>query len=200
MAARKHLTRERHAGFSVPGERARRLRSSSFPLSKRLHLIVACSENRVIGRDGKLPWRIPEDLTFFHDETAGQTCVLGRICYETWPRVREDGRRPVVITSNRALAQPGVHIAANVPEALAIAEKLPGDPYICGGQRIYEEIFALAAAHQWPLRLHLTLVHAEVAGDTFFPEWRNLTWRELARRESRDANYRYTFQTLDRVW
>jgi dihydrofolate reductase len=166
-------------------------------MPKLLHLIVACSENRVIGRQGRLPWRIPEDLKFFHDETAGQTCVLGRICYETWPRGRDDGRRPVVITRNRALEQPGVRIAANLPEALAIAETLPGDIYICGGQRIYEETFALAVAEKRPLRLHLTLVHAEVAGDTFFPEWRHLAWRELARRESHDANFRYTFSTLE---
>src|SRR3954463_7303447 len=54
-------------------------------MPKLLHLIVACAENRVIGRDGKLPWHIPEDLKFFHDETAGQICVLGRVCFETWP-------------------------------------------------------------------------------------------------------------------
>ena len=49
------------------------------------------------------------------------------------------------------------------------------------------------------MRLHLTLIHAEIPGDTFFPEWRHLTWRELTRRESSDSNYRYTFLTLDRV-
>ena len=167
-------------------------------MSRILHLIVACSENRVIGRDRKLPWRIPEDLKYFHDETAGQVCVLGRICYETWPRVRDDGRRPVVITRNRALEQPGVHVAPTLREALAIAESLPGEIFICGGQRIYEETFALAAAEKRTLRLHLTLVHAEVPGDTFFPEWRHLDWRELSRRESADATYRYTFQTLER--
>jgi dihydrofolate reductase len=161
---------------------------------KLLNLIVACSENRVIGRNGKLPWRIPEDMKFFHDETAGKICVLGRICYETWPRVRDDGRRPVVITSNRALEQPGVRVASNLTEALAIAEELPGEICICGGQRIYEETLAL----QRPMRLHLTLVHAEIKGDTFFPEWRHLAWREISRRESRDANYCYTFSVLER--
>jgi dihydrofolate reductase len=120
--------------------------------------------------------------------------VLGRICYETWPRVRDDGRRPVVITSNRALEQPGVRVAANLAEALAIAETLPGEIYICGGQRIYEETLTLRR----PMRLHLTLVHAEVEGDTFFPEWRHLAWREVSRRESGDANYRYTFSVLER--
>jgi len=66
---------------------------------------------------------------------------------------------------------------------------------VCGGQRIYAETLALAGTR--PLRLHLTLVHAEVDGDTFMPEWRHLPWRETARRESADANHRYSFLTLD---
>jgi dihydrofolate reductase len=168
------------------------------PVPKLLHLIVACAENRVIGRDGKLPWRIPEDLQHFHNETAGHTVVLGRICYETWPRVARDGRQPVVITRNTALARDGVRVAATLAAALAIAETLPGEIMICGGERIYTETLALAAATARPLRLHLTLVHAEVEGDTFMPEWRHLAWHERARRESADENYRYTFFELER--
>mgnify|MGYP000881519483 FL=1 len=136
-------------------------------MAKPLTLVVACSENRVIGRDGRLPWRIPEDSQFFLDVTRGQTVVLGRICYETWPQVNEDGRQPVVITRDTALARPNVRITNNVPEALAIAQTLPGEIMICGGQRIYEETLPLAS------RLLLTLVHAEVPGDTYFPEWRD---------------------------
>jgi dihydrofolate reductase len=163
-------------------------------MPKLLHLIVACAENRVIGRDRKLPWRIPEDLAYFHSETAGKTIVLGRICFETWPRVTLDGRRPVVLTRNRSLARDGVHVAASLAESLAIAESLPGEIFICGGEKIYAETLALNR----PMRLHLTLVHAEVPGDTFMPEWRHLGWRELSRRESADANWRYTFSVLDR--
>jgi dihydrofolate reductase len=163
-------------------------------MSKLLHLIVACAENRVIGRNGRLPWHIPEDLKYFHDETAGQICVLGRICFETWPRAALDGRRPVVVTRNRALARPGVEVASSLDQALAIAESLPGEIYVCGGERIYAETLTLAR----PMRLHLTLIHAEIAGDTFFPEWRHLSWRELSRRESQDENHRYTFHTLER--
>jgi dihydrofolate reductase len=173
--------------------------SSGYPvlvdMPKLLHLIVACSENRVIGRDGRLPWRIPEDMKFFHDQTADQICVLGRICYETWPRAQLDGRCPVVITRNHALALPGVHVAASLASALEIAESLPGEIYICGGERIYRETLALDR----PMRLHLTLIHSEIAGDTYFPEWRHLAWREFSRRDSADENYRYTFFTLDRV-
>jgi dihydrofolate reductase len=160
---------------------------------KPIQLIVACAENRVIGRAGKLPFHIPEDKAWFHDRTAGQTVVLGRICFETWPKVLADGRQPVVITRNRALASDRVRVAASVPEALAIAQTLPGEIMVCGGQRIYEETLPIAD------RILLTLVHAEVPGDTWFPEWRHLAWRETWRKEGRDANYRYTFLSLDRA-
>jgi dihydrofolate reductase len=163
-------------------------------LPKLLHLIVACAENRVIGRNGRLPWHIPEDTQFFHDETAGQIVVLGRVCFETWPRVALGGRRPVVITRNAGLAQEGVRVATSLAKALAIAETLPGEIYVCGGERIYAEALALDR----PMRLHMTLVHAEVEGDTRMPEWRHFAWREMARRSSNDANFRYTFFTLER--
>ena len=172
-------------------------------MPKPLTLIVACAENRIIGRAGRLPFDIPEDKQWFHDETAGHTVVLGRICYETWPKVQADGRKPVVITSQpdrlQAVArqkQPPatIHTAADVRAALAIARKLPGEILICGGQRIYEETLPMAD------RILLTLVHAEVPGDTWFPEWRHLAWRETWRRESRDANFRYTFSRLERQW
>ena len=180
-------------------------------MPKPIQLIVACAENRVIGRAGRLPFDIPEDKRWFHDQTANQTVVLGRICYETWPKVLADGRQPVVITSHpeRALkiaatkVGPGHGTGTNkspvplpvpdVPSALALAQTLPGAIMVCGGQRIYEETLPLAD------RILLTLVHAEVEGDTWFPEWRQLTWRETWRRESADANYRYTFTILERA-
>ncbi len=162
-------------------------------MAKPLNLIVACAANRVIGRAGRLPFDLPEDKAWFHEKTANTTVVLGRICYETWPRVHADGRTPVVITSRPAIVRPGAHRAADVPEALALAQALPGEIMICGGQRIYEETLPRCD------RLLLTLVHADVPGDTWFPEWRHLNWRESFRRESADANYRYTFSVLDRV-
>lgn len=161
-------------------------------MPKPLNLIVACGENRVIGHGRRLPFHIPEDKAWFHEKTAGTTVVLGRICYEIWPRVRLDGRVPVVITSHPEIAHPGDHVAANVPEALAIAQSLPGEIMICGGQRIYEETLPIAD------RILLTLVHAEVEGDVYFPEWRHLPWRETWRKEGRDTHYRYTFLQLDR--
>jgi len=165
-------------------------------MAKPLHLIVACAENRVIGREGKLPWHLPEDLAYFHEATAGRIVVLGRVCFETWPRVALDGRKPVVISRNTGLQREGVRVAANLDEALTLAEALPGEIMICGGEKIYAETLALAETTGRALTLHLTLIHAEVTGDTFMPEWRHLAWREIARRESADAQFRYTFFTL----
>lgn len=197
-------------------------------MAKPIQLIVACAENRVIGRDGRLPFDIPEDKEWFHDQTANQVVVLGRICFETWPRVLKDGRRPVVISSQPELiakigrdkiaaahagsAAPALSIASRAPEgignpiapilpvavpnvtqALAAAEKLPGAIMVCGGQRIYEETLPIAD------RILLTLVHANVEGDTYFPEWRQLSWRETWKKAGADANYRYTFSILERV-
>jgi dihydrofolate reductase len=163
-------------------------------MPKMINLMVACAENRVMGRGSRLPWRIPEDLRLFHEETAGKTIILGRICYQTWPRAREDGRRLVVVTSDPTLERDGVRVARGVPEALEIAESMPGEIYVNGGERIFGEVLALPR----PMRLRLTLVHAEVQGDRHFPEWRHMAWREVARRESADANYRYTFLVLER--
>jgi len=222
---------------------------SSFPprMPKLLHLVVACAENRVIGRDGQLPWRIPEDARHFRALTAGNICVLGRICFDTWPGAVRDHRQPIVVThhplpgsvsepsdltalerANRGRgdappsavpspdvatrvraggpdpSNPGARLAGGrsvpiavgtLPAALRIAESLPGEIFVCGGQQIFEETLALPRT----LRLHLTLIHADIAGDRYFPEWRHLPWHEVDRRESRDDHFRYTFQTLDLV-
>ena len=159
-----------------------------------LNLIVSCSENRVIGRRGRMPWRIPEDRDFFHEKTAGQIVVLGRICFDTWPQAVPDGRRPIVVTGHPLPPGPPAAAADSLGPALALAEAIPGEIFICGGQRIYEEAMILPQA----ARLYLTLVHAEVSGDRFFPDWRPGFPREIARRESADAKWRYTFLTLER--
>jgi dihydrofolate reductase len=160
------------------------------------HLIVSCSENGVIGRDRKLPWSIPEDQEFFHRQTAEQIVVMGRVCFATWPAATRDGRRSVLVSRQawEDPARPPTRTAPNFPAALEDAAALPGEIYICGGERIYRE----AIAHPDADLLYLTLVHAQVPGDTFFPDWRERFPRELARHESADPNYRYTFLTLGR--
>lgn len=166
---------------------------------KPLHLIVACAENRVIGRDGRLPWSIPEDWAFFKSQTVGQVLIIGRRSFATWRSAAKDGRQPIVVTRNTALASDNVRTAPTFTQALALADRIAaergGEIYICGGVRIYEETLALAGTR--PLRLHLTLIQGEPVGDTHMPDWRHLAWREVSRRESADANWRYAFVTLE---
>lgn len=163
-------------------------------MPKPFHLIVACSENRVIGRNGRLPWRIPEDWRFFRRQTTNSTVVLGRISFESWRSVLEDGRRAVVLTRNRTLAAERVEVADSLTAGLALAEAHGNEIYVCGGQRIFEEAIRLPQA----TRLHLTLVHAHIEGDRYFPEWRAEFPRVLESREGADEAYRYTFYTLAR--
>jgi dihydrofolate reductase len=161
-------------------------------VAKPIYLIVACSENRVIGRRGGLPWSIPEDTQFFLNQTRGHTVIMGSRSFGEWPSCVKE-RDVIVITHEPEKIPEGVHAVRSLAKAIAIAQTLPGDIYLCGGQRVYEEGLAIGD------RLYLTLVHTTIDdGDTFFPDWRRDFTREIARRESYDAQWRYTFLTLER--
>lgn len=164
-------------------------------MKRPLNLIVACAENRVIGRNGKLPWRIAEDWHFFKHRTAGCTVILGRISFESWKSVLEDDRHAIVLTRNSALAGGRVQTTRSLTAAIALAEESDREIFICGGQRIFEEAIVLPQV----TRLYLTLVHAEVEGDRHFPEWRNEFPHVVDQRSGADQNFRYTFHVLERA-
>lgn len=164
-------------------------------MPKLVHLIAACAANGVIGRSGRLPWHLPEDYQRFEAMTAGHACIMGRVSFLGWSRATADGRRPIVITRDATLRRPGVIVAPSLSAALNDAESLPGDVFVCGGERIYREALALDRA----LRLHLTLIDREYEGDTRFPDWRHLQWREVARETGRTQDPQLTFLTLDRA-
>jgi 2-amino-4-hydroxy-6-hydroxymethyldihydropteridine diphosphokinase len=160
-----------------------------------IRLIAAVSENRVIGKDGVLPWSIPEDWSLFLRKTRGGTLLMGRKSFlemvkePTW----QDERDYIVITSQPELIEPyGVRTAQTVSAAIDHAKKAARPIWICGGEAIY--IDALSLADQF----HLTLVHAEVDGDTFFPPWDGAFGKEIASVASQDVNYAYTFKILER--
>lgn len=163
-------------------------------MSRTLNLIVACAENRVIGRGGQLPWRIPEDWKFFKNRTAGATVILGRISYLSWKSILEDDRRAIVLTRNRELARGRVEVTGSLDEAISTAKRHSAEIFICGGQRIFEEAIARPDVG----RLYLTLVHAQVDGDRTFPAWQHEFPVVLEQREGADANFRYTFFVLGR--
>jgi len=158
-------------------------------------IIAACGENRVIGAGGGLPWWIPEDWTYFLETTRGGTLLMGRVSFEgllpdpSWA----DSRECVVVTRHREFAESrGATAAGSIGAGLAEAKARGRAVWICGGEAVYRRLLPEAR------RLYLTLVHERPEGDTFFPDWRGVFDREVWRRESGDANRRYTFKILER--
>jgi dihydrofolate reductase len=155
-------------------------------------LVAAYATNRVIGADGGIPWRIPEDFAHFKATTLGHTLVMGRATYDSIGRPLP-GRRTIVVTRDPEWTAgehaEGVLVAHSIEQAFALATGLPGDVMVAGGAQIY----ALAlpyATHQV-----LTEVDLEPDGDTFYPAWGAEAWVETAR-EDRDG---YAWRWLERA-
>jgi dihydrofolate reductase len=156
-------------------------------------LIAALSRNRVIGQKGGLPWRLPADSRHFRTTTMGKPVVMGRLTYESMDHPL-DGRHNVVVTRNRDYSAAGCSVVHSLDEAL---ELLAGEDEIMigGGEALYAEALPLAE------RMYLTLVDADVEGDTHFPEFDGAEWRELEREEHpADERHAYAFSivTLER--
>jgi dihydrofolate reductase len=162
----------------------------------RLALIVAASEDGVIGKDGRLPWRISEDMRWFKDKTLGKPCIMGRKTWESFPKRPLPGRPNIVITRDRNFAAEGATVVHSFDEAIAAAERLKGSAeeiMVLGGAEIYA--MALPRAH----RIYLTRVHANVEGDTHLPELDPGQWRELSAQPAREpAIHRVTFVVFER--
>lgn len=130
----------------------------------KLSLVAAVARGGVIGRDGGIPWHLPEDLAHFKALTSGHAVLMGRRTWDSLPdRFRPlPGRRNVIVTRNEAWAAEGAERAGSLEEALA---RLAGEArvFVIGGAQIYRE--ALPSADE----LHLTEVELDVDGDTFFP-------------------------------
>lgn len=160
----------------------------------RVSLIAAVAENGVIGRDNTLPWRLPADLRHFRRLTLGHPVLLGRRNYESIGRPLP-GRTNIVLTRRRGYTAPGCTVVHSLADALAAAAGTD-ELFVAGGAEIYAQ--ALERAQ----RFYLTRVHAEVPGDTRFPEVDWSRWRETAReRHEPDAEhaYSYSFITLERT-
>jgi dihydrofolate reductase len=141
-------------------------------------LVAAVARGGVIGRDGTIPWRLPEDVAFFKELTTGHVVVMGRRTWESIPdRFRPlPGRRNVVVTRNREWAAEGSERAGSVEEALALAEGTER-VFVIGGAEVY------AAALPHADELVLTEIELDVDGDTFFPEWDRDSFEEVSREQ-----------------
>ena len=142
----------------------------------KVSLVAAVARNGVIGRDGALPWRLPEDMARFRELTTGHAVVMGRRTWDSLPdRFRPlPDRRNLVVTRNAAWSAEGVERAGSLEEALALATGAE-HVFVIGGAEIY------AAALTHADELLLTEIDLDVEGDAVFPEWDRREFVETAR-------------------
>ncbi|MBX5460357.1 MAG: dihydrofolate reductase [Steroidobacteraceae bacterium] len=158
-----------------------------------LSLVVAAARNGVIGRDNAMPWHLPDDLKHFKAVTMGKPMLMGRKTFTSIGKALP-GRKSIVLTRDPAWRAEGVIAVHSLEEALREAGDVP-EIAVVGGEEIFRLTLPLAQ------RVYLTRIHADIAGDTVFPELDPAQWQEVERTEHpADARHAYTmtFVTLDR--
>ena len=157
-------------------------------------IIAALSDNNVIGRDNRLPWHVSADLKRFKALTVGHHLLVGRKTFESFDQPLP-GRTVVVITRDRNFAADGVLTAPSVERAIELA-RLDSEVFIGGGAQIFEQTIPRAD------RMYLTRIHAEIEGDTFFPDFDDVTEWILIDVEHHEADekndYPYSFLNYER--
>jgi dihydrofolate reductase len=156
-------------------------------------LVVAVARNGVIGRDNKLPWRLPDEIAYFKRVTMGHPIVMGR---RTWESIGKPlpGRKNIVVTHQRDYQAPGCTVVHSLDEAW----KAAGDAdevCVIGGTTLFEESLPIAD------RIHYTEVEGDVDGDTFFPPFDRSQWeaREVERHPADERHpYAYRILVMDR--
>jgi dihydrofolate reductase len=136
-----------------------------------ISLIAAMARNRIIGKDNTMPWHLPADLGHFKRVTMGKPVIMGRRTYESigFPL---PGRKNVVITRNAEYAPEGVIVVDSIDAALAEVRDAE-EVMIIGGGQLYKEMLPHAD------RLYLTLIQADIEGDTVFPDYTQYEWNEI---------------------
>lgn len=151
-------------------------------------IVAAVARNGVIGLEGRLPWRIPEDLARFKRLTMGHAVLMGRATFESIGRPLP-GRTNIVLTRDSGWLHSGVEVAGSLQEALRIAASDSRDVFVAGGAEVYRAALGMAD------RLELTEIDAEPEGDTWFPPVDWSQWQEV----SRDAREGFSFVTYERA-
>lgn len=139
----------------------------------RIYLVAAVASNGIIGRDGHLPWHLPEDLKHFKRLTMGQAVIMGRRTWESLGRALP-GRENIVVTRQAGYEAPGAAVASSLEAALALCS---GDSvaFVIGGEQLFAESLPIAAG------LVLTEIQRDHEGDTRFPDYDRSRWRETQR-------------------
>ena len=149
----------------------------------RVSLVAAVARNGVIGRDGVLPWHLPEDMARFRELTTGHPVVMGRRTWESLPdRFRPlPGRRNVVVTRNAEWGAEGAERAGSLDDALDLLAGAP-QVFVVGGAELFASALPLAD------ELLLTEIDAEAEGDTFFPRYDEAAFEEASREPRSSAD------------
>jgi dihydrofolate reductase len=142
----------------------------------RISLIVAHSQNRVIGVQNRLPWNLPEDLRRFKTITMGHPIIMGRKTFDSIGRVLPH-RENLIISRQPGYEVSGAVVFSGLDAALAYSQGKTDEAFVIGGGEIYA--LALPKAN----RIYLTLVHQEYAGDAFFPNYEAYGFTEISREE-----------------
>ncbi|MBP1157213.1 MULTISPECIES: dihydrofolate reductase [unclassified Paenibacillus] len=157
-----------------------------------ISLILAMDEARGIGRNNKLPWRLPADLAFFKKTTLGHTILMGRKTYESIGRPLP-GRHNVILTRDASFKAEGSEVLHSVEEAAAA--------YGRGGSKETEELFVIGGAEVYGLmlpyadRMYITEIAHRFEADAFFPDVDQEQWRVVSReRGIRDDKNPYDFE------
>jgi dihydrofolate reductase len=159
----------------------------------RIAFVVAFDRNKVIGKDGRLPWRLPDDMKHVRDLTIGKPLIMGRRTYESIGRPLPK-RTNIVLTRDGSFRPPGVLVARTPDEALALAGDAP-EVIVFGGAEVFRHFLPMAE------RIYLTEVDADVGGDTYF-DFGDTDWRVVdSKAHPADERHAYPFKftTLERI-
>ena len=159
-------------------------------------VIVAISDNNVIGKDNALLWHLSADMRFFKEKTTGHHIIMGRKTFESMGKRLLPNRTSIVITRNKDYEMPeGGIVASSLVDALGKAEN-DTEVFIIGGAQIYQMAIPFANT------MYITRVHHTFDGDAFFPEYDKSQW-ELVSSEHHKADekneYDYTFEEYRRI-
>ena len=144
-----------------------------------ISIIAAMAENRVIGRDGAIPWNIPEDRRRFRELTMGHPVIMGRKTFDAIGHPLP-GRKNIVLTRRTGFRAEGCLVANDLRSAFEACAG-SAEAFICGGEELYREALPLAD------KIYLTIVPGEAEGDAFFPELPTGGFEEIERQVVRGA-------------
>ncbi len=148
-----------------------------------ISMIAAHDPDLVIGRNGELPWHIPEDLAHFKKRTKGHAVIMGRAVFEELDEKPLPDRRNIVLSRRKTYDQ--VEVCQSKEEVLKLL-KDEEKVYIIGGEQIYKLFYPVCT------RLEMTVIHESHEGDTFFPEYRNdigKLWKEVFRHDREELSF-----------